>query len=705
VSVNLQFVEHEKRNQLRREIEFRPRIRLTSFEPTRFDEWHAAIRPIISLVQISTGEQCWIDEFVVSVERALPGELRDEAQDTKREPIEMLGQRSQRSQRGRRGRNHRGPLLPRGSLSDDVLQRWMDLHRSLEPAIFYLFGELNADSSVLENRLVSLTSYVEAYHGRLHAAKGTLRERLVWVVERARPVTPRLEPFATQLSDEIVDSRTRIIHDKHGPASLDGMDLGHALSRLVAVLLANLLLDLGLAPEAIRESMKDAYATTRRSIPEAVRPLSEPGLVHALFPEDAYQAAAQPIGRACGLLLLIESQWVHRRVERLDVLSAQLVRRSVSVDFTVPSMVEESLGLEPSGPALVPLATLTKRPLRNFDLRDEDGRALPVVGKDHNGPIAHAALVAQAETALSRAGRPPPSKELRDLLQVVAREPVGPALDAVGELLTRSRRTNEEASVVLGDEAAQVLIRDLAENYVLFAVVDDVSSRRLLKYSYEEPVAIRPAGVAARLGWSPVFVSIDVPAAAGPASYHAEVVVPEELRIRDALLIDQRDGRLFAADEESDRAALHAPQVPYEGQPLLIFLISLERAGLPSLGAAAAVLTAVQIATGALLFDVEAAPPAPAVTVLLGGTAFFVAALARSGEHRLVKALFAWPRLLLVLVALCAATSAAFLAYGAKPEAVRLAWGIAAGIASAAAGMLVITARRARPLVVRNRGA
>jgi hypothetical protein len=155
----------------------------------------------------------------------------------------------------------------------------MDLHRSLEPAIFYLFGELNADSSVLENRLVSLTSYVEAYHGRLHAAKGTLRERLVWVVERARPVTPRLEPFATQLSDEIVDSRTRIIHDKHGPASLDGMDLGHALSRLVAVLLANLLLDLGLAPEAIRESMKDAYATTRRSIPEAVRPLSEPGLV------------------------------------------------------------------------------------------------------------------------------------------------------------------------------------------------------------------------------------------------------------------------------------------------------------------------------------------------------------------------------------------------------------------------------------------
>ncbi len=258
VSLTLQFVEHENRTQLRREIEFRPRTRLTSAEPASLVEWLTAIRPIISLVQLSTGKQCWVDEFVVTIERALPAVLRDEGQETTRESIELL---EQRSQSGRRARNHRGPLLPRGSLSDDVLQRWMDLHRSLEPAIFYLFGELNVDSSVLENRLVSLTSYVEAYHGRLHAAKGTLRERLVWVVERARPVTPRLEPFATQLSDEIVDSRTRIIHDKHGPASLDGMDLAHALSRLVAVLLANLLLDLGLAPEAIRESMKDAYAT------------------------------------------------------------------------------------------------------------------------------------------------------------------------------------------------------------------------------------------------------------------------------------------------------------------------------------------------------------------------------------------------------------------------------------------------------------
>jgi hypothetical protein len=78
------------------------------------------------------------------------------------------------------------------------------------------------------------------------------------------------------------------------------------------------------------------------------------------------------------------------------------------------------------------------------------------------------------------------------------------------------------------------------------------------------------------------------PAAAGPASYQVEVVIPEELRIRDALHIDQHDERL------------------------------------------------------------------------------------RQCSHR------------------------------SGPNTVRIAWGVAAGIASIAAGMLGITAWRARPLVVRD---
>jgi hypothetical protein len=260
VSLMLQFVEHEKRSQLRRENEFRPRIQLSASEPASLDEWRAAIRPIVSLVQLCGGKQCWIDEFVATgdVDGAGPAMPDAEGERARRDHFELL---EQRPQSGRRARSHRGPLLPRGSLTDGVLQRWMDLHRSLEPAVFHLFGELNADSSVLENRLVSLTSYTEAYHSRLHSAEGKLRERLRWVVKRARPVIPRLEPFADRLPDEIVDSRTRIVHGKSGAASLDGMDLANALSRLVAALLANLLLDVGLGPETVRESMKNAYAT------------------------------------------------------------------------------------------------------------------------------------------------------------------------------------------------------------------------------------------------------------------------------------------------------------------------------------------------------------------------------------------------------------------------------------------------------------
>jgi hypothetical protein len=51
--------------------------------------------------------------------------------------------------------------------------------------------------------------------------------------------------------------------------------------------------------------------------------------------------------------------------------TSQPVRRSVSVDLTVPVMPGRMLQLGPDGHSLVPLATLAKRPLRNFSLRDE----------------------------------------------------------------------------------------------------------------------------------------------------------------------------------------------------------------------------------------------------------------------------------------------------------------------------------------------
>lgn len=417
------------------------------------------------------------------------------------------------------------------------------------------------------------------------------------------------------------------------------------------------------------------------------------------FPADLYRGAADRVGWGCAALLFVENAWVHRRVERIEILSAQLVRRSVSVDFTVPPRAAELLQLEEGGQSLIPIATLSKRPLRNFDLRDEGGSSVAVVGKDHNGLVAHAALLAHAEFALADTENPEPSQRLVKALEAVATEPPIVALEEIERLVKRAQAGDDESRLILDHPAVQVLVRDLAKNYILLAVLDDVRGRRILKYSYEEPLMLAPSGTHERLGWFPISVDIDVPAAAGPASYHAEVVVPEEVRILETVLLDEEYGFL-AEDGESDRAALHAPDVPSEARPQLVFLLGLERAGLPLLGAAVVMLTALQLLMGAVFIDPGALRgAAPAISVLLAGSAFFAAVLARSGEHRLVQSLFAGPRVLLAAVAVCAVVAGSVLAYGASPDVVRTIWEAAALAAAVATGMLIRTAVVARPAV------
>jgi hypothetical protein len=415
------------------------------------------------------------------------------------------------------------------------------------------------------------------------------------------------------------------------------------------------------------------------------------------FPVDLYSEAADRVGWGCAALLFIENTWVHRRVERIDILSAQLVRRTVSVDFTVPGSAADLLQLEDDGQSLVPIATLSKRPLRNFDLRDEGGTSLAVVGKDHNGLVAHAALLAHAQFALRDAD--PPSRRLVEAFEVVAKGHPMAAVDEIVGLMARAEEGDEESRLILAHDAAQVLVRDLANNYILLAVLDDVRGRRILKYSYEEQLTLAPSSTHERLGWFPISVAIDVPAAAGPASYHAEVVVPEEVRILEAVMLDAEHGFL-AEDGESDRAALYAPEVPSEARPQLVFLVALERGGMPLLGAAVALLTSLQLVVGAVLIDFDALRgAAPAVSVLLAGSAFFAAVLARSGEHRLVQSLFAGPRILLAVVAVCAVAAGSVLTYGVSSDAARTVWEVAALAAAAATGMLIRTAAVARSVV------
>ena len=389
---------------------------------------------------------------------------------------------------------------------------------------------------------------------------------------------------------------------------------------------------------------------------------------------------------------------MHRRVETIDMLSTQFLRRSVSIDFTVPEGFREPLAIS-QGQTLVPLATLQKRPLRNFDLRDEGGAAVPVFGRAHNGPLAHGALLGVAGRALSEAGLREPSQDLSRNLQRVAIGDASEAEQAIARMVSLAEGGGDrENEVVLSDDAALFLLADLADNYVLVALCGDVSVRRILKFSYEEPLETAKPGILERLGWRPLLVSVDTPGVSRGASYHAEVVVPEELRFEACFLYDQDTEEVYAEDENADRAALHAARVPLGARTALLFGLRAERTSFPVTSWVIAWASGLLLLGGVVLGDLDPERADSAVTVLLAASAVFAGVIARSGEHRMVQALFAGPRLLLAITALSALCAAGSLAFGLSSRTVDTIWWVTAAISLIVAMMLTITLAVARPI-------
>jgi hypothetical protein len=94
--------------------------------------------------------------------------------------------------------------------------------------------------------------------------------------------------------------------------------------------------------------------------------------------------------------------WVKRRVESIEFVSDTSVRRSTSVDFRIRSWLPKPT-LKWHGVRMhyLPLALLRKKSLTQFDLYDEENRALSLLTRDKNSAISAAALSALAQITVS----------------------------------------------------------------------------------------------------------------------------------------------------------------------------------------------------------------------------------------------------------------------------------------------------------------
>lgn len=386
-----------------------------------------------------------------------------------------------------------------------------------------------------------------------------------------------------------------------------------------------------------------------------------------------YSEAQLEAGIASVELVASPASWINRRVETIEILSHEETRRRVSIDFTLSEKRQEELKT-PEG-LVVPISVLTKEARRNFDLRDEGGAAVPVLGRQSNGELAHIAVLRAALEALSGEVEPDTFELLEgDLAQIVL-SPPEQAEAALGFFIGSAEEGDSLRTKIWESDTCRNLLETLWANYVLYAVIaPGGANRRILKYSYGDDLTPPQKGdIRERLSptyfgervWRPnrrLFL-VQCPGAWRARSFHLEIAIPEELRVETAALVDiEAETPISNVEDNVNRASLYATHsIDREEETGAFVEIAPERQG----RAFQAALTG--IAVTALLWlgegsGLDTDNPGSAVSLLLAGAALFSGVSAVRGEHVLVKSLFAPSRRGLIAIGLAALAGSASLA-------------------------------------------
>jgi hypothetical protein len=402
------------------------------------------------------------------------------------------------------------------------------------------------------------------------------------------------------------------------------------------------------------------------------------------WPGEVLEERAGEIAAGFAALVTRQAAWRHRRVETITVLSHEQVRRHVSVDFTVPGEHREDVRLSETE-WVVPLALLAKRPLVHFDLRSEDETAVPLLRSDEAQLISRELLYLALDLDSEGADTVDAAPLIEWILAAGPGESA--AIDAaVAEL--------EEQLGPLPGFAA--LASHLASGFLLCAVLNDVTRRRVIKFAYDEPLA--------RPGRWPHFY--DAPGCTEAASYHAEVDVPDELRARTTEMIDDFTGAVLATGpRDADRPAIHyVADAGVRVDPGLSVSYGTERGRFLVPAALVAWVISLGLALPWLFADLGALATSggPAIAVLLSSSALFSGLVLRSGEHPLVRLVLAPYRLCLAAATVAAVVAGGALAFRASGGMLEITWGVGALVAILAASILTVEAARA-PAAARDR--
>lgn len=264
------------------------------------------------------------------------------------------------------------------------------------------------------------------------------------------------------------------------------------------------------------------------------------------------------VGNAAAPAVASQSDWIHRRVERISFPSPEepVYRRHVSVDFTIPPdllpVQEESGGAKRF---YVPLSLVLKwPPLLRLDLRDAVGRPIPFLTGEQNAVLDAAVLKALAHKAIGSSLSPEIAAAIEKVAadRETAKEGLRALLPAPDETEQLSRLDDERKKLRMDPVfvGAAGGLRD--STFLWLRVVGAPGDREIVKFSYDIPMEVRVGPLsAASFGFRAFIAEFDSPHIGSSSSYHLTISAPAPIKVVDSQLRLQKGPDITTKGEQA----------------------------------------------------------------------------------------------------------------------------------------------------------
>jgi hypothetical protein len=384
------------------------------------------------------------------------------------------------------------------------------------------------------------------------------------------------------------------------------------------------------------------------------------------------------VGKITAMLLSQGPQWVHRRVETLTLIDESVMRRHVSVDFTLPKWVTTKIRTpEEEEVFLVPIGILERAAAAmNIDVRDENGTALSLLTRRGSALLSGATLAEMALQALRRRKvRRPVHAEIVaaiafattiynvDDVWPYVESLISPASEAWSKLSADSTLQRE---ILRNDREFCDFLGLFATGSLAYVPLCDAAGRnRVLKMTCNEESRYSPDRLSL-LAWSPSVLIAPVPLVGLAESYHVQITLPANVEFTEAGLTARRPSDLLraavggSASETTEayrrfrggavRAVhLYEPRSHQVATGWTWFAMRAQRRGLLFGAWMASLLITAMLSFFGVVTDSVVRQPSSASSLLLLAPGLVAAYLLRPGEHAMARKLLRAPRFFLIM--------------------------------------------------------